>query len=470
MLDSVRLAFYQAINGAVQPGPTPPATPARVRPINDHRRVVDLNSGSRGRCRPSSRTKGLIDGLAGRRGELRSQLNASQRDRELQQHPRRERRQTAHHSPRTGWSTNSCAIDLDELCDNGMRPGWISFGTARSARSTGGRRRAADNARSRCQASRTRGSSPVPIGAAGGFGARSLGHASWTVYEPRLSRVALSPRRHLRLTFVRRSGKFSRRQPVRPRPHGDERHRNGKSPSAGALVQANIFSTNGLNTGSDGNLPIPSGGKRINLGVSPSRPAAWTAACARRRCCACATGHGCRYRHGNHAAPRSPTASACRRASTGVRHRQPRNKPGGHLARRSDALVPVNPRHALATAIQLEGRRGTASITTTDRGSSHFDAFLPNAAGGNVQGYDVLRWCQCTTANSDGPRVGAAQEQHAAAAELVCYARSRGGVPAQRRRSPPTCRESQPRRRRQTISVGAGVINGTGPRPSFLLS
>ena len=68
-----------------------------------------------------------------------------------------------------------------------------------------------------------------------------------------------------------------------------------------------------------------------------------------------------------------------------------RGKPAIIVHGRSDALVPVNHASRAYTAFnsRVEGTASNLRYYEVVNGN-HFDAFLPNAAGGGVQGYDAL--------------------------------------------------------------------------------
>ena len=68
-----------------------------------------------------------------------------------------------------------------------------------------------------------------------------------------------------------------------------------------------------------------------------------------------------------------------------------RGRPAIVVAGRSDALVPVNHAARAYTAFnsRVEGTQSNLRYYEVVNGN-HFDAFLPNAAGGGVQGYDAL--------------------------------------------------------------------------------
>jgi hydroxybutyrate-dimer hydrolase len=72
---------------------------------------------------------------------------------------------------------------------------------------------------------------------------------------------------------------------------------------------------------------------------------------------------------------------------TGDLHR----KPVVIVAGRSDTLVPVNhsSRAYVAFNSKVEGAASNVRYYEIENGQ-HFDAFLPNAAAGGVQGYDTL--------------------------------------------------------------------------------
>jgi hydroxybutyrate-dimer hydrolase len=68
-----------------------------------------------------------------------------------------------------------------------------------------------------------------------------------------------------------------------------------------------------------------------------------------------------------------------------------RSKPAVFVQGRSDTLVPVNhaSRAYVAFNSKVEGASSNLRYYEIQNGN-HFDAFLPNAAGGGVQGYDAL--------------------------------------------------------------------------------
>lgn len=139
-----------------------------------------------------------------------------------------------------------------------------------------------------------------------------------------------------------------------------------------------------------------------------------------------------------------------------------RGKPMVIVAGRSDALVPVN--HAARAYMALNSRveaNPNARYYEIENGN-HFDAFLPNAAGGGVQGYDVLLvpvhvyynaamdlvWARLTSNGTLPP-------------SQVVRAVPRGGTPGS---APPVTVANVPKiatspAAANTITMGGGTIN-----------
>ncbi|HET9025216.1 MAG TPA: 3-hydroxybutyrate oligomer hydrolase family protein [Burkholderiaceae bacterium] len=160
-----------------------------------------------------------------------------------------------------------------------------------------------------------------------------------------------------------------------------------------AASQAILFSTsNGLNTGGDVIYNDSVGGAKLyHLGVSASTSRMDAALdgmlCLRDLVTGVNTVSG---------APLTGTALAnSNRVRAGISEvllsGNLRGKPAIIVQGRSDALVPVN--HASRAYTAFNSRvEGTASNLRYYEvvNANHFDAFLPNAAGGGVQGYDAL--------------------------------------------------------------------------------
>lgn len=157
-------------------------------------------------------------------------------------------------------------------------------------------------------------------------------------------------------------------------------------------VQASLFSTsNGLNTGGDIIYNDSIGGARLfHVGVSPSTQRIDGALdgflCMRSMVTGVDTVTG---------APLTGTALAnSQRVQAGIRDvlltANLRNKPVIIVAGRSDALVPVNHAGRAYAALNTKAEANPNVRYYEIENGNHFDAFLPNAAGGGVQGYDAL--------------------------------------------------------------------------------
>ena len=138
------------------------------------------------------------------------------------------------------------------------------------------------------------------------------------------------------------------------------------------------------------------------------------------------------------------------------------NKPVAIVAGRSDALVPVNHAGRAYTAFNSKVE-GAANIRYYEiENGNHFDAFLPNAAAGGVQGYDVLLVPVHYYFNNAMDLVWARLKNNTPLPQSqVVRAIPRGGVPGS---APAITTANVPKiattpSAANTISVGAGVIN-----------
>jgi hydroxybutyrate-dimer hydrolase len=163
--------------------------------------------------------------------------------------------------------------------------------------------------------------------------------------------------------------------------------------AAQAATKAILFATsNGLNTGADVIYNDSVGGAKLyHLGVSPSTNRMDGALdgelCMRNMVTGVDTVTG---------APLTGTALAnSQRVQAGIKdvllNGNLQKKPTILVAGRSDTLVPVNhaSRAYLAYNSKVEGTASNVRYYEITNGQ-HFDAFVPNAGGGGVQGFDTL--------------------------------------------------------------------------------
>jgi hydroxybutyrate-dimer hydrolase len=163
--------------------------------------------------------------------------------------------------------------------------------------------------------------------------------------------------------------------------------------AAQAATKTLLFATsNGLNSGSDVIYNDSVGGAKLyHLGVSPSTGRADGALdgelCLRNMVTGVDTVTG--------AALTGTALANSQRVQAGMRDvlltGNLQKKPTIIVAGRSDTLVPVNhsERAYVALNSKVEGANSNVRYYEIVNGQ-HFDAFLPNAAGGGVQGYDTL--------------------------------------------------------------------------------
>jgi hydroxybutyrate-dimer hydrolase len=157
-------------------------------------------------------------------------------------------------------------------------------------------------------------------------------------------------------------------------------------------TQASLFSTsNGLNTGGDVIYNDSAGGARLyHVGVSPSTGRMDGSLDAMLCLRSLVTGSD----PVTGAALTGTALANSQRVQAGIRDvlltGNTHGKPIILVQGRSDALVPVNHASRAYTAFNSKVE-GAASVRYYEiENGNHFDAFLPNAAGGGVQGYDAL--------------------------------------------------------------------------------
>ena len=229
-------------------------------------------------------------------------------------------------------------------------------------------------------------------------------------------------------------------------------------------VQASLFSTsNGLNTGGDVIYNASVGGARLyHVGVSPSTNridgSLDAFLCLRSMVTGVDAVTG---------APLSGAALAnSQRVQAGFRDvlltGNLRNKPVIMVAGRSDALVPVNHASRAYAALNTRAESNPNVRYYEIENGNHFDAFLPNAAAGGVQGYDALlvpvhyyfnnamdlMWARLTASATLPP-------------SQVVRAVPRGGTPGS---APPITTANVPKiaaspAAANTITIGSGTIN-----------
>ena len=163
--------------------------------------------------------------------------------------------------------------------------------------------------------------------------------------------------------------------------------------AAQAATKGLLFATsNGLNTGGDVIYNDSVGGAKLyHLGVSPSTVRMDGALdgmiCLRNMVTGVDTVNG--------AALTGTALANSQRVQAGMRDvllsGNLRGKPAIFVQGRSDTLVPVNhaSRAYAAYNAKVEAAAGNLRYYEIQNGN-HFDAFIPNAAGGGVQGYDAL--------------------------------------------------------------------------------
>jgi hydroxybutyrate-dimer hydrolase len=287
------------------------------------------------------------------------------------------------------------AISANAQAPNGIRPGWIGFGTGAFAtvNQVGGVE-LQTVATNRCQSLADKGLITGTTTALQADAALAKMQAyGWT--DPLNNALHAS---HYRLAdlyvafgYVAAYGRFSAGDNICGFSLANVDATGNVA--AQAATQSLLFATsNGLNTGADVIYNDSVGGAKLyHLGVSPSTSRMDGALdgllCLRNMVTGVDTVTG---------AVLSGTAAAnSQRVRTGMADvlltGNLRAKPAIFVQGRSDTLVPVNHASRAYTAFnsKVEGANSNLRYYEIQNGN-HFDAFLPNAAGGGVQGYDAL--------------------------------------------------------------------------------
>ena len=468
VLDSVRFAFY-AINE--QYGETD-ATGKRLRTYGPSNTIVIASSISNGGSESlqalEQDTEGLIDGLAV--AEPNAQPNSMTGV-------------TVNFNGAAVPNTGKPLIDyftyrmIYELCasisanaqaPNGVRPGWFGFGTAPlgSALTQVAGVELQTIAIARCQSLAEKG---LVTGTTSAQQADSALAKMQAYGWPDALQGALIAS-HYRLAdiyvafgYVVAYGKFSVGDNVCGMSLANV-DATGNVAAQVPATQASLFSTsNGLNTGGDVIYNDSVGGAKLyHVGVSPSTGrmdgALDAMLCLRNMVTGVDTVTG--------AALTGTALANSQRVQAGIRDvllsGNLHNKPVAIVAGRSDALVPVN--HAARAYTAFNSKvEGAANIRYYEiENGNHFDAFLPNAAGGGVQGYDVLLVPVHYYFNNAMDLVWARLKNNTPLPQSqVVRAVPRGGTPGS---APPITTANVPKiattpSAANTISVGAGVIN-----------
>jgi hydroxybutyrate-dimer hydrolase len=468
VLDSVRFAFW-ALNE--QYGDTDSAG-KRLRTLRPDNTVVIASSISNGGAESlqalEQDTEGLIDGLAV------AEPNAQ---------PNNMTGVTVNFNGAAIANAGKPLIDyfsyrmLYELCasistsaqaPNGIRPGWLGFGTAPlgSAFTQVAGVELQTIAENRCQGLAAKGLvTGTTVAQQADSALAKMQAYGWT--DPLSNALHAS---HYRLAdayvafgYVVAYGKFS----VSDNLCGFSLANFDGAGNVAAQVpatQASIFSTsNGLNTGGDIFYNDSVGGARLyHVGVSPSTGRIDGSLDG----FLCLRGLVTGVDPVTGAALTGTALANSQRVQAGIRDvlltGNLHNKPAILVQGRSDTLVPVNHASRAYTAFNSKVE-GAANVRYYEiENGNHFDAFLPNAANAGVQGYDALlvpvhyyfmnamdlMWARLKN------NVPLPQSQ-------VVRAIPRGGVPGS---APPITTANVPKisaspAAANTISVGAGVIN-----------
>ena len=396
-LDSIRLAFW-ALNEEYSP--IDAASGKKTRTIKAENTIVIASSASNGGGESlqalEQDTEGLIDGLAV------SEPNAQ---------PNSMSGVTVNFNGAAVPNAGKPAIDyftyrmLYEPCasisasaqaPNGIRPGWFGFGTAPlgSALTQVGGVELQTIATNRCQSLADKG---LIVGATTALQADAalakMQAYGWT--DPLNNALHAS---HYRLAdlyvafgYVSAYGRFSAGDNICGFSLANIDAAGNVAPQA--ATQTLLFATsNGLNTGADVIYNDSVGGARLyHVGVSPSTNRMDGALdgllCLRNMITGVDTVTG--------VALTGTALANSQRARTGMAEvlltGNLRGKPAIFVQGRSDTLLPVNhaSRAYVAFNSKVEGAGSNLRYYEIQNGN-HFDAFLPNAAGGGVQGYDAL--------------------------------------------------------------------------------
>ncbi len=229
-------------------------------------------------------------------------------------------------------------------------------------------------------------------------------------------------------------------------------------------LQASLFATsNGLNTGGEVIYNDSVGGARLyHVGVSPSTNRVDGALDAFLCLRSMVTG----VDPVTGIALTGTALADSQRVQAGMRdtllNGNVRGKPMVIVAGRSDALVPVN--HAARAYMALNSKaEANPDVRYYEiENGNHFDAFLPNAVGGGVQGYDALLVPVHVYFNAAMDLVWARLKSNATLpTSQVVRAVPRGGTPGS---APPITAANVPGiaaspAAANTITVGSGTIN-----------
>lgn len=289
------------------------------------------------------------------------------------------------------------AISANAQAPNGIRPGWFGFGTEPlgNALTQVGGVELKTIAANRCQSLADKGLVSGTTTAQQADAALAKMQAyGWA--DPLSNALHAS---HYRLAdiyvaygYVAAYGKFSVADNVCGFSLAGVNATGDVAPQVPA-VQASLFATsNGLNSGGDVIYNDSVGGAKLyHLGVSASTGRMDAALdgmlCLRNMVTGVDTVTG--------AALTGSALTNSQRVQAGIRDvlltGNLRGKPTVIVQGRSDTLVPVNhaSRAYVAFNSKVEGAASNVRYYEIQNGN-HFDAFLPNAAGGGVQGYDAL--------------------------------------------------------------------------------
>lgn len=288
------------------------------------------------------------------------------------------------------------AISGNAQAPNGTRPGWFGFGTAPlgNAFTQVGGQELQTVAANRCQSLADKGLVTGATTADQANDALNKMRAyGWT--DPNSNALHAS---HYRLAdvyvafgYVAAYGKFSVADNICGFSLANVDATGNVAAQAATKTQLFALS-NGLNTGSDVIYNDSVGGAKLyHLGVSPSTSRMDGALdgmlCLRSMVTGADTASGAMLSGGALANSQRVQAGMRDVLLSGNLH----GKPVVIVAGRSDTLVPVNhsARAYAAFNAKVEGASSNLRYYEIANGQ-HFDAFLPNAAGGGVQGYDTL--------------------------------------------------------------------------------
>ena len=398
VLDSVRFAFW-AINE--QYSPTDTGSGKKLRTIGPDNTIVIASSVSNGGAESlqaaEQDTEGLIDGVAitepnsqpGSMAGVTVNFNGAPV-------PNAGKPLIDYFTYRMLYE--SCAaISGGAQAPNGIRPGWFGFGTdpLGSALTQVGGVELKTIATNRCQSLADKGLITGSTTAQQADAALAKMQAyGWT--DPLSNALHAS---HYRLAdiyvaygYVVAYGKFS----VADNTCGFSLANVSATGDVAAqvpAVQASLFSTsNGLNSGADVIYNDSVGGAKLyHLGVSPSTGRMDAALdgmiCLRNMVTGVDTVTG--------AALTGSALANSQRVQAGMRDvlltGNLKGKPTVIIQGRSDTLVPVNHASRAYVAFNSKVEAAASNVRYYEiQNGNHFDAFLPNAAGGGVQGYDAL--------------------------------------------------------------------------------